>query len=298
MRQDIGPGGGAIQPDGEPGEGANPPGSYGSIRPMLRSGPSRPRQGASSDHELVARCRAADQDAAAQLYLRYARRLKSLVRRQCSAELARCAGVEDIVQSVFASFFRRVGEGFYAVADGDTAWRLLFVIAINRVRAQATYYYAAKRNLRKTIGGAEGRKCLRRTASLGASLRAEREMILQNLFERLPPRNQILMRLVLDGLTLSEAARTTGRSISNGRAGSPRHPATTECNAPNDRVRLGLKAGHSRPTGIHKKKRITVGGPDSRICLLPVGRFELNRDGRQGIRCYCGDNPWFVTEPL
>ena len=89
-----------------------------------------------SDQCLLRRSREGDQDAATQLYLRYAKRLNSLVERQCSAELARRAGVEDIVQSVFGSFFRRIRQGFYDVPDGDELWKLLLVIALHKIREQ------------------------------------------------------------------------------------------------------------------------------------------------------------------
>jgi hypothetical protein len=113
-----------------------------------------------NDHFLVARCCAGDQDAATCLYLRYAGRVTNLVKRQCSANLAHCAGVEDIVQSVFGNFFRRVGQGNYQISDGDTVWRLLLVIALNAVRSHATFYYAAKRDAHRTISGAEARRRL------------------------------------------------------------------------------------------------------------------------------------------
>ena len=43
----------------------------------------------SSDHSLLNRVRAGSQDAATQIYLRYAQRLHALTQAQCSAELAR-----------------------------------------------------------------------------------------------------------------------------------------------------------------------------------------------------------------
>ena len=42
-----------------------------------------------SDHSLLRRFRHGSQDAATQLYLRYAQRLRALAQAQCSAELAR-----------------------------------------------------------------------------------------------------------------------------------------------------------------------------------------------------------------
>jgi hypothetical protein len=112
------------------------------------------------DQSLVERCREGDQDAATQLYCRYERRLKRLIMRRCSPDLARCASVEDIVQSVFGSTFRWICVGRYAVHEGEELWKLLRVIALNAIRSQATYHYAARRDSRRTTSGTESRLCL------------------------------------------------------------------------------------------------------------------------------------------
>ena len=64
--------------------------------------------------------------------------------------------MEDIVQSVFGSFFRRLGQGFYDVPEGDELWKLLLVIALHKIRKKAAYHHAAKRDRHRTIGGEEG----------------------------------------------------------------------------------------------------------------------------------------------
>ena len=109
-----------------------------------------------SDQLLVGRAHDGNQDASTQLYLRYAGRVTALVKRRCSSELARCAGVEDIVQSVFGSFFQRTGQGHYDFTDCDGMWRMLLVISINRIRTLATYHYAAKRDRHRTIFRSQG----------------------------------------------------------------------------------------------------------------------------------------------
>lgn len=57
---------------------------------------------------------------------------------------------EGIVQSVFRTFFRRVSNGQYDVADGDDLWNLLLVISLNKLRKEATKQKTAKRNINKT----------------------------------------------------------------------------------------------------------------------------------------------------
>ncbi len=72
-----------------------------------------------SDRSLVRRFRGGQADASTQLYLRYAKRLHALATKQMSAELARRVDPEDIVQSVFRTFFRRLASGHYDVPDGE-----------------------------------------------------------------------------------------------------------------------------------------------------------------------------------
>ena len=60
---------------------------------------------------------------------------------------------EDIVQSVFRTFFRRATLGQYTVPEGEELWKLLLVIALNKVRATGSYHRAAKRDLRRTATG-------------------------------------------------------------------------------------------------------------------------------------------------
>ena len=61
-----------------------------------------------SDHSLVRRFRHGQEDAPTKLYIRYAQRLHALATKQTSNELARRVDPEDIVQSVFRTFFRRL----------------------------------------------------------------------------------------------------------------------------------------------------------------------------------------------
>jgi RNA polymerase sigma-70 factor (ECF subfamily) len=98
------------------------------------------------------RFRGGDEDAATQLYLRYAGRLRAMAASKAAPELARRFDPEDIVQSVFRTFFRRAAAGQYQVPDGDELWKLFLVIGLNKVRALAAHHKAAKRDVRQTAG--------------------------------------------------------------------------------------------------------------------------------------------------
>src|SRR5207249_1390836 len=61
---------------------------------------------------------------------------------------------EDIVQSVFRTFFRRAARGDYDAPEGEELWKLFLVIALNKIRATGAYHRAAKRDVRATVLGA------------------------------------------------------------------------------------------------------------------------------------------------
>jgi RNA polymerase sigma-70 factor, ECF subfamily len=172
-----------------------------------RSPPGEP-----SDHALLGRSREGDEDAATQLYLRYAQRLNSLVQTQCSAELARREGVEDIVQSVFRTFFRRIGQGYYDVPDEDELWRLLLVIALHKIRSKATYHHASKRNARRTIVGALARLVPDTRAEVDELPYAHLKLVLEEILDQLPAHSRVMVKLRIEGWDVAEVARKTGRS--------------------------------------------------------------------------------------
>src|SRR5687768_11333472 len=66
-----------------------------------------------SDASLLRRYRRGEEDAATELYLRYAGRLRVLADTRASPELKQRVDPEDIVQSVFRTFFRRAAVGQY-----------------------------------------------------------------------------------------------------------------------------------------------------------------------------------------
>lgn len=166
-----------------------------------------------TDHRLVGQCRDGDQNAATQLYTRYARRLTALVRRRCSAQLARAAGVEDIVQSVFKTLFQRIGQGYYDIPDGEELWKLLLVITLNKIRAKATYVNAVKRDSRRSTDGALARQRAEWIESAQVAAAEHADLVLEEILDRLPGQHRFMLRLRIDGHTVAEIASLTGRPL-------------------------------------------------------------------------------------
>jgi RNA polymerase sigma factor (sigma-70 family) len=162
------------------------------------------------DGVLLRRFQNRDLDAATQLYVRYAQKLRRLAHAQCSTSLARRVEPDDIVQSVFASFFRRAAEGEYDTPDGNALWGLLLVIALNKIRAKGAYYSAAKRDVRRTS----------EVATFGHWLESARKcddtipyaflnLVIRETLESLSTEQQQMVGLRIDGYEVDEIAERT-----------------------------------------------------------------------------------------
>lgn len=161
-----------------------------------------------SDHSLLVRLRGGQQEAATQLYLRYAQRLRALVRSRCSPQLARRLEPDDIVQSVFRRFFGRVLQGDYDVPPGEELWGLLLVIALNKIRTEEAFHRAAKRDVRLVAGATD--PDFLEAADDGAQ--AVLQLTIEDALGQLPEQHRKMVELRIEGHEVADIARQTGRS--------------------------------------------------------------------------------------
>jgi RNA polymerase sigma-70 factor, ECF subfamily len=166
----------------------------------------------SSDRSLLWRFRNGQADAPTRLYLRYAERLQALADRQTSAELGRRLDPEDIVQSVFRTFFRRVAEGNYDVPDGEEIWKLLLVIALHKIRDAGVYHKAAKRDVRRTSSGEANELAIQNAAGKDEAALAVLQMVVNDVLEGLPESHRRMIELRIEGHEVAEISREVGRS--------------------------------------------------------------------------------------
>jgi RNA polymerase sigma-70 factor (ECF subfamily) len=166
-----------------------------------------------SDQSLLRRFRQGQEDAATQLYLRYAERLRALAVAQASPDLAARVDPEDIVQSVFRTFFRRAAQGQYDVPEGEELWKLLLVIGLNKIRAVGAHHRAAKRDVRQTAGGdAYEMAVLRQADSSDETALTILRLVLEDVLRQLPPSQQQIIGLRIEGHEVAEIARRVGRA--------------------------------------------------------------------------------------
>lgn len=174
--------------------------------------PPRPPKEEPSDHSLLARFRRGSQDAATQIYLRYAQRLRALARTRWSQDLARRLDVEDIVQSVFNTFFQRARRGYYDVPVGEELWQLFLVLALNKIRAKVAFHHAAKRDVRLTVDSTDLDHQSARELSDHQAAYAFLNLAIEEALNRLPEWHKTMVELRIQGYEVAEIARLTGRS--------------------------------------------------------------------------------------
>lgn len=164
-----------------------------------------------SDSSLLRRYRLGDSDAATALYIRYAQRLSRLADQRTGADLRGRFESDDVVQSVFRTFFRRVAGGAYDVPDGDELWGLLMVITLNKVRLAAAWHRAAKRSVATTESASpEALACL--CSGDDGAARQLLRLTIDEYLAGLDPADRQILDLRVAGHDVAEVAQQCGRT--------------------------------------------------------------------------------------
>lgn len=162
-----------------------------------------------SDKSLLQLFRTGSEDAAAELYGRYAERLDFLASRGLGNDMRSLVGSDDVVQSIFRTFFRRAAEGEYEVPDGSELWSLLVTITLNKIRALGVHYRRQKRSVSRT---------LHLEAEIGEVAGGDDlachvlQMVIDELVGTLPESHRRIIQLQIEGWDVGGIAAETQRS--------------------------------------------------------------------------------------
>jgi RNA polymerase sigma-70 factor (ECF subfamily) len=170
-----------------------------------------------SSVELVNRWRNGDQHAAEALFEQYTGRLLALAQSRLSNKLALRVDAEDVVQSVYRSFFAHAKTGGYVLERSGDLWRLLVAITLNKVRSQASHHTADKRSMdreqRAALDEWEGLSVAaltREPTPLEAAVLADE---LEHVMRQLDPTRRQMFELRLQGYSVEEIATACDRGI-------------------------------------------------------------------------------------
>jgi RNA polymerase sigma factor (sigma-70 family) len=167
---------------------------------------------AGSSAELMARWRKGDQQAASDLWSRYAEQLIALARKRLSKKLARHVDPEDLVQSAYRSFFLGARSDRYILKHSGDLWRLLVAITLHKLQSQFRHYSAQKRSMEQASSVEENNNLMNLLArdpapEEAAALTDE----LERLLRQIKPSARSIVELCLHGYQVQEIAATTGK---------------------------------------------------------------------------------------
>jgi RNA polymerase sigma-70 factor (ECF subfamily) len=100
---------------------------------------------------LVGRLSVGDPAAAALVFHRFAHRLVGLAAGRLHGLIRHRAAPEDVVQSVFRSFFTRQRDGQFDLASWEGLWDVLVVITLRKCCNRIEYFHAACRDVRREV---------------------------------------------------------------------------------------------------------------------------------------------------
>jgi RNA polymerase sigma factor (sigma-70 family) len=167
-----------------------------------------------SSAQLVERWRQGDQAAAAELFRRYADRLIALARSRLTGKLAHRVDPEDVVQSVYRSFFSNVLDERYEVDRGGDLWRLLVTMALHKLNDQVKRNRRGKRAVDREQRFADddpADQFLAREPSPVEAVALTDE--LESFMQTLDAAERQVLELRLQGFNLEEIAAEIHRSL-------------------------------------------------------------------------------------
>jgi RNA polymerase sigma-70 factor (ECF subfamily) len=171
------------------------------------------------DNSLLKLWQAGDQRAAQELFDRYAERLLALARRRISQRLASRVDPEDVVQSVFRTFFDRAKAGQFTIEDPNDVCKLLARITVHKTLRQIAFHKAAKRDPSLEAGqGLDGQERLREILDREPTPEAANAFVdqLEHFLGRLRPSDRQILELRMQGynnLEIAEQLKVSDRKI-------------------------------------------------------------------------------------
>ena len=160
-----------------------------------------------------------DEDAARKLFDRYAEQLVLLARKRISQRLASRIDAEDIVQSVFRTFFHRAKQGQFHLEDPEDVVKLLARITVHKTFRQIAFHKRAKRDATaEAPHGDDAQDLLLKLVTGEPSPEEAAEFVdnLEHFFNQLKSEERRILEMRMEGYTNVEIAnhlKITDRKI-------------------------------------------------------------------------------------
>lgn len=144
-----------------------------------------------------------DSQAIERFFNEYSRKLVKLASNHIHPALRKRFDGEDVVQSVFRTFFRRHEQGKFEIAHSEQLWQLLVTLTLCKTRSHARKHTADRRDARVERSPAEDRLVDQEPSSADAlALQEEIDLVLSGL----PDRAGEMLAMRLAGTSKTEIA--------------------------------------------------------------------------------------------
>jgi len=167
--------------------------------------------------EFVGKLRGGDDAAAREMFGRFAHQLIALALRHIDAGLRHKVDPEDVVQSVYKSFFVRYGDANNLdIVNWNSLWGLLTLITVRKCAERAAYHRAECRDAARELSPPREEEPApwleplgREPTPLEAAVLGE---TIEQLFAGLDEQERSVLELSLQGYTTREISDQLGRA--------------------------------------------------------------------------------------
>jgi RNA polymerase sigma-70 factor (ECF subfamily) len=147
-----------------------------------------------------------------ELFARYAQRLARFADQHLSKRVGARLDGEDVVQSVFRTFFRRYSRGELRVDSSAEVWRLLVRITLRKVQAKGRHHTAGPRDVGADLAGGDSALTEAMAREPGPEEAAMLVDEIESLLRGLPELHCRILDLRLQGHGVAEIAAQLGTS--------------------------------------------------------------------------------------
>jgi RNA polymerase sigma-70 factor, ECF subfamily len=151
-----------------------------------------------------------------ELFTRFTRRLIGLARSHLDTRLQHKIEAEDVVQSVYKSFFLRYGEGLLNSESWDGLWSLLTVITLRKCADRVRYHQAQRRDMSRETGSPDGSSLGLPALAEGREPTPEEALVLaetvEQLLRGLDEHERPIIEMSLQGFSTQEISDRLGRA--------------------------------------------------------------------------------------
>jgi RNA polymerase sigma-70 factor (ECF subfamily) len=166
--------------------------------------------------DFLARLHSRDDAAAQELFGRFAHQLIALALRHIDLGLRHKVDAEDVVQSVYKSFFVRYGDGKLDAVNWNSLWGLLTLITVRKCAERAAYHRAECRDAAREVSSLPGDEAATWREPLGREPTPLEATVLsetvEQLFAGVDEEERPIVELSLQGYTTREISDRLGRA--------------------------------------------------------------------------------------